>query len=447
MEDTNTSVNYGSTFHTVPGLAKVIGKYEIIGEAGRGSMGTVYEAFDPFANRKVAIKVAHPHFVKQDEDGLRFRKLFFNEAHAAGVLSHPSILSLFDAGVDGETCYLVMEFISGARTLEDFCKPNTLLSVREIVGIIYKCAKALDYAHRQGIIHRDIKPSNILFTDDRDIKISDFSIARINRADQTSTQFDGFMGSPLYMSPEQINEWPMTTNTDIFSLGTVMYEMLTGHHPFRADSLAAIINNITNETPVPLSEYRQDLPEGLDYILARMLKKKNSKRYATGLDLAADMALLFDDLEKVDTQDALRDRFDSLSKLGFFKSFNDAEIWSLVRASNWDSYVPGKIIINEGDKDHSFYIILAGQVMIQKNNQIIETLKEGDCFGEMGFLSTTERTASVTAKTDVSLIRVNQSTLDRADESTQLRFLKVFVGIVVERLKLTTSILTQLRQI
>ena len=343
MEDTNTSVNYGSTFHTVPGLAKVIGKYEIIGEAGRGSMGTVYEAFDPFANRKVAIKVAHPHFVKQDEDGLRFRKLFFNEAHAAGVLSHPSILSLFDAGVDGETCYLVMEFISGARTLESFCKPNTLLSVREIVGIIYKCAKALDYAHRQGIIHRDIKPSNILFTDDRDIKISE--------------------------------------------------------------------------------------------------------RYATGLDLAADMALLFDDLEKVDTQDALRDRFDSLSKLGFFKSFNDAEIWSLVRASNWDSYVPGKVIINEGDKDHSFYIILAGQVTIQKNNQIIETLKEGDCFGEMGFLSTAERTASVTAKTDVSLIRVNQSTLDRADESTQLRFLKVFVGVVIERLKLTTSILTQLCQI
>lgn len=447
MEDIKTAVNFDSTFHTVNTRPETIGKYEIIQEVGRGSMGTVYQSYDPFAERHVAIKVAHPQFLNQNEDGIRFRKLFFNEAHAAGVLAHPSILSLYDAGVDGEICYLVMEFVPGAQTLESYCKSDKLLSVREVVGIVFKCAKALDYAHRQGIIHRDIKPSNILFTEDRDIKLSDFSIARINRADQTSTQFDGFLGSPLYMSPEQINEWDISTNTDIFSLGTVMYEMLTGHHPFRADSLTAIANNITNEQPVPLTEYRNDLPEGLAYILARMMKKKNSKRYASGLDLAADLALIFDDLEKISSEDALRDKFDSLNRLGFFKGFNDAEIWGLVRASNWDSYPPGKTIINEGESDHSFYIILAGQVTIQKDNQTIETLKEGDCFGEMGFLSKTERTASVTAKTDVSLIRVNKSTLDRADETTQLRFLKVFVDVVIERLKQTTSILTQVRQI
>ncbi len=447
MDDTRTSISYDSTFHTVSTQPEVIGKYEIVREIGRGSMGTVYQAHDPFAGREVAIKVAHPQFVKQDEDGMRFRKLFFNEAHAAGVLNHLSILSLYDAGVDGEICYLVMELVPGAQTLEAFCKPHTLLSVREVVGIIFKCAKALDYAHRQGIIHRDIKPGNILFTKDRDIKLSDFSIARINRTDQTSTQFDGFLGSPLYMSPEQINEWGMTTNSDIFSLGTLMYEMLTGKHPFKADTLTAISHNITNEQPVPLTEFRQDIPEGLEYILARMMKKKNSKRYASGLDLAADLALLFDDLEKIETQDHLRDRFDSLNRLGFFKGFNDAEIWSLVRASNWDNYPPGKVIIKEGDSDNSFYILLAGLVTIAKNNQVIETLKEGDCFGEMGFLGNTERTATVTAKTDVSLIRVNKATLDRADETTQLRFLKVFVEIVIERLKQTTSILTQLRQI
>ena len=447
MDDTRTSVNFDSTFHTVAGIPETIGKYEILDEVGRGSMGTVYQAYDPFAEREVAIKVAHPQYVRQDEDGFRFRKLFFNEAHAAGVLNHPSILSLFDAGVDGDICYLVMEYVAGAQTLETHCKSDTLLTVREVVGIIFKCAKALDYAHRQGIIHRDIKPSNILFTHDRDIKVSDFSIARINRTDQTSTQFDGFLGSPLYMSPEQINEWEVTTNTDIFSLGTLMYEMLTGKHPFKAETLTAIANLITHEHPVPVSEFRKDIPEGLEYILTRMMKKKNTKRYASGLDLAADLALIFDDLEKIDTRDALRDRFDSLNRLGFFKGFNDAEIWSLVRASNWDSYPPDKIIIQEGDSDNSFYIILAGQVSIAKNNQIIETLKEGDCFGEMGFLGKTERTATVTAKTDVSLIRVNKATLDRADETTQLRFLKVFVDIVIERLKQTTSILTQLRQL
>lgn len=447
MSPPSAQSGFSSTFHTVAGAPTVIGKFDIIEEVGRGSMGTVYSAHDPFSDREVAIKVAHPQYASQGEDGERFKKLFFNEAHAAGVLDHPSILALYDAGMDGELCYLVMELVPGARTLSGFCKSDALLSLREVVGVIYKCAKALDYAHRQGIIHRDIKPSNILFTEDRDVRVSDFSIARINRADQTGTQFDGFMGSPLYMSPEQINEWPINSNSDIFSLGIVMYEMLTAHHPFKAESLAAIADRITNETPTPLTEFRNDIPEGVEYILNRMLKKKNSKRYGMGLDLAADLALIFDDLEKIESEDSLREKFDSLKRLGFFKSFNDGEIWELVRASNWQSYPPGEVIIKEGDSDHSCYILLAGVVNIEKDGQHLDTLQEGDCFGEMGFLSKTERTASVVAKTDVTLIRVNSSTLDRAEEGTQLRFLKVFVETVIERLKQTTSVLTQIKQI
>ncbi|MFT7459927.1 MAG: serine/threonine protein kinase [Planctomycetota bacterium] len=446
MDDLATQETGGSTFHTVNQVPKVIGKYDIEKAVGKGSMGTVYSAFDSFSNRTVAIKVAHPQFINQTEDGSRFRKLFFNEAHATAVLDHPSILSLYDAGVDGELCYLVMEYVEGANTLQPFSKPDGLLEIREVVGIIFKCAKALDYAHRQGIIHRDIKPSNILFTKDRDIRVSDFSIARINRADQTSTQFDGFLGSPLYMSPEQINEWSIESNTDIFSLGSVLYEMLSGTHPFKSDSLTKISHNITNEKPRPLSEFRSDLPEGLEYVLSRMLKKKSSKRYSMGLDVAADLALIYDDLEKIETEDSLREKFNTLNQLGFFRGFSDAEIWGLVRASNWQSYKPTETIIQEGDVDNSFYIILSGVVNIEKDGQHVDSLQQGCCFGEMGFIANTERTASVIAKTDVSIIRVNASTLDRADESTQLRFLKVFVETVTERLKQTTSILTQLRQ-
>ncbi|HEY7840561.1 MAG TPA: serine/threonine-protein kinase [Gammaproteobacteria bacterium] len=438
---------FDSTFHTLPAQPEVIGKYEILEEVGRGSMGTVYSAHDPFSDRTVAVKVANPQKLGAGQDGARFRKLFFNEAHAAGVLEHPSILTLFDAGVDGDLCYLVMEYVPGARTLHPFCRSDNLLPVREVVGIVYKCAKALDYAHRQGIIHRDIKPSNILFTQDRDIRVSDFSIARITRADATSTQFDGFLGSPLYMSPEQINEWEVNSNTDIFSLGTVTYELLTGNHPFRADTLTTIATKITNEKPVSVLEYRSDIPEGIDYILGRMMKKKSSKRYAAGIDLAADLALIFDDLEKIESEDALRRKFQTLKELGFFRGFNDAEIWELVRASNWQTYPPDSVIIREGDLDDSFYILLSGVVTIQKSGQHVDSLQEGDCFGEMGFLARTERTATVVAKTDVSLIKVNAATLDRANEATQLRFLKVFVRTVVERLKQTTSILTQLRQI
>ena len=436
-----------STFYTVSAIPEKVGKYTILEEVGKGSMGTVYAADDPFSSRKVAIKVAHPQYINKSADGERFKKLFFNEAHAASVLNHPNILRLYDADVDNDLCYLVIEFVHGAQTLEGFCQPDSLLPLREVVGIIYNSAKALDYAHRQGIIHRDIKPSNILFTEDREIKLSDFSIAMVNRQDTKTTQFEGFIGSPLYMSPEQINEWPISSNTDLFSLGVVMYELLTGHNPFRADSLLAINQKITKEDPPAVSEYRTDLPEGLDYTLKRMLKKKPDKRYSSGLDLAADLALIYEDLDKVETQDQLREKFDILKNVGFLKGFTDSDIWELVRASKWQTYPAGKTIIKEGELDDSFYILLSGVVSISKNGQHIGNLQDGDCFGEMGYLSQTERTATVVSKTEVALIKINASTLDRAEEGTQLRFLKAFVNTVINRLEQTTAVLTQLKQI
>jgi len=421
-----------------------IGKYEIVEEVGRGSMGAVYSAHDPFSERLVAIKVAHPQFVDQSEEGQRFRKLFFNEAHAAGVLDHPNILKVFDADVDGELCYLVMEYVPGAQTLEGYVKPDRLLAIRKVVGIVYKVAKSLDYAHRQGVIHRDIKPSNLLLTEDGDVKLADFSIAMINRADAKQTQFTGFLGSPLYMSPEQINEGAITNSTDIFSLGAVIYQMLTGHHPFRADNLSAINQKITHEDPASVAEYRSDLPDGLSYAVKRMLKKNPQQRYATGLDLAADLAVIFEDLDTVDSEDKLREKFGTIKNLGFFKGFSDSDIWELIRACTWQNYPPGTAIISEGESDHSFYIVLSGVVGIEKNGRDVDNLQEGDCFGEMGYLSKATRTASVVAKTDVSLMKVNADTIDRAAPDTQLRFHKVFVRTLIARLADTTNALSQL---
>ncbi len=423
-------------------LPEKIGKYRIIEEIGRGNMGTVFSAHDPFADKTVAIKLAHAQYINEREIGERFKKLFFNEAQAAGVLNHPSILKIYDADIDGDACYLVMEYIQNAKTLDCYCKPENLLSVRDVVGIIYKAAKALDYAHRQGIIHRDIKPNNILQTESEDIKIADFSIAMIIRDDFLDTQFHGFLGSPLYMSPEQINEWQISTNTDIFSLGIVMYEMLTGNHPFKADNLSSISNKITNDKPIPIGEFRSDIPEGLEYALNRMLKKKPEKRYSMGLDLAADLALIYEDLDAVDNEDSLREKFKKIQNLGFFEEFSDADIWELVRACDWHHYSCETYIVREGEEDHSFYIILSGVVTVEKNGQKIESLQEGDCFGEMGYLTKAKRSASVIAQSDVSLIKVNASTLDRANEGTQLRFLKVFVKTLISRLADTTRILS-----
>ncbi len=426
-----------------PALPSKIGKYVIERELGRGSMGCVYAAHDPFSERLVAVKVAHPQFVDSSEAGQRFRKLFFNEAHAAGVLDHPNILRVFDADVDGALCYLVMELVDEARTLEPYCSPDRLLPLRQVVGIVYKAAKALDYAHRQGIIHRDIKPSNILLTKDGDIKLADFSIAMINRADAKTTQVTGFLGSPLYMSPEQINEQPLSSGTDIFSLGAVMYQLLTGVQPFRGDNLNAINHKISREEPPALSAYRSDLPDGLAYTVKRMLKKRPQERYATGLDLAADLAVIFEDLDALPNEDALREKFGTIKELGFFKGFTEVDLWELIRACTWQNYPAGVPIIKEGESDHSFYILLSGVVAIEKNGRVVDSLQEGDCFGEMGYLSRARRTASVVAKTDVSLMKVNAAAIDRAADATQLRFHKVFVRVLIERLRDTTSLLSE----
>jgi serine/threonine protein kinase len=428
-------------------LAEKIGKYELVERLASGSMGTVYSAHDPFTNRLVAVKVAHPQYAEESANARKFRKLFFNEAHAAGVLDHPNILRVFDADMDGNSCYLVMELIEDARTLEPYCSSDNLLPLPEVIGIVYKTAKALDYAHRQGVIHRDIKPSNILLTRDRDIKLADFSVAMITRADTMQTQFTGVLGSPLYMSPEQFNDQSITGQSDIFSLGTVLYQLLTGSHPFHAESLFAINQKISSAEPLPLGEYRRDLPDELNYTIGRMLKKNPRDRYGTGLDLAADLALIFEDLDSVADEDGLREKFGTIKNLGFFKGFSDADIWELIRACTWQTYSPGQSIIREGDMDHSFYIVLSGVVIIEKEGSVVNILQEGDCFGEMGYLARARRIASAIARSDVSLMKVNDATIDRAAEATQLRFHRAFVRTLIARLTDATSLLSQLRRV
>jgi serine/threonine protein kinase len=427
-------------------LAEKIGKYELVERLASGSMGTVYSAHDPFTNRLVAIKVAHPQFAEETPDGRKFRKLFFNEAHAAGLLDHPNILRVFDADMDGNVCYLVMELIEDAETLDAYCSPDSLMPLPEVIGIVYKLAKALDYAHRRGVIHRDIKPSNILLTEDRDIKLADFSVAMITRPDTLQTQFTGVLGSPLYMSPEQINDQHITGRSDIFSLGSLTYQLLTGTQPFNARSLIAINQKISNDEPPPLTEYRKDLPDELNYTLGRMLKKNPDERYGTGLDLAADLALIFEDLDAVADEDGLREKFGAIKSLGFFKGFSDTDIWELIRACTWQTFSPHQSIIREGDMDNSFYIVLSGVVIIEKEGSVVNILQEGDCFGEMGYLSRSRRIASAIARTDVSLMKVNDSTIDRAADATQLRFHKAFVRTLIGRLTEATTLLSQLRR-
>ena len=420
-----------------------LGKYEVRREIDRGSMGIVYLGHDPYADRPVAIKVALADSLNDPESGARYRKMFFNEAHTAGKLTHPNIVHVFDAGVDEDNCYIVMEYVEGARNLKRHTREGSLLPVDKVVEIAFKCAKALDYAHSQGVTHRDIKPSNILLTGELDVKMCDFSIAHINEPDLTQTQPAGIMGSPRYMSPEQLREEEVDGRTDIYSLGVVLYELLAGRHPFPADNFARLVNRILNEDPEPMGSIRAGIPAPLERIVAKAMSKDPAARYRTGLEMAAELNRAFEGLEQPGAKIDADQQFNLVKSLEFFQGFPDEEVREILQASTWKDYRAGEDIIVEGDIDDCFYIIITGRVEVKKNRKVIRTLDPGDCFGEMGYLARTKRTASITAEADSSLLKINSTVISGVSLKCQVRFLKVFLRTLIHRLSATTEIVSQ----
>ncbi|NNM19666.1 MAG: serine/threonine protein kinase, partial [Gammaproteobacteria bacterium] len=276
-----------------------IGKYDIIKEVGKGSTGTVYLSHDPFYGRDVAIKVYHME-AQREEDREVVRKMFFNEANMVGMLQHPNILPIYDAGEENDHYYVVMEHVHGARTLAAYCNPQNLLRVSDVVEIVFKCAKALHYSHGRGVVHRDIKPSNIMLTTNSDVRIIDFGIAL--RDGSETSQINGIAGSPSYMSPEQVQGGDITHRSDIYSLGTVMYELLTGFRPLRAATLSKLLHQIVYATPKPMHMQRPGLPEILEEVVAKAMQKTPEVRYKNGLDYAADLTRAFQQLQQQEDQ-------------------------------------------------------------------------------------------------------------------------------------------------
>ena len=424
-------------------IPEKIGKYELVMAIARGSMGAVYFADDSFGNRPVAIKVAHSKVLQDKQYGKLYQRMFFNEAQTAGMLHHPNILEVFDAGVEEDQFYIVMEYVEGGDTLKNYTKPDTLLPIEKVIEIIFRCARALEYAHGKGVIHRDIKPSNILLSPDMEVKLADFSIAYINEPDMTLTQPMGLVGSPLYMSPEQVREENLNHQTDLFSLGVVMYEMLTGKHPFRSKSFSQLIHKITNLEPIPPQSLRPDIPEVLNQIALKMLSKDRKQRYACGAEIAAALSDAFSNLEQPDQEISSQEKFQAIKELRFFLDFPEAEVWEVIHASTWMEFEPQKEILIEGEIDEAFYIITSGEVEVKKGKAVIGALGRGDCFGEMGYVARTKRIASIVAKTDVAVMKVTSTHIDQTSLSCQLNFHKVFLKTLIGRLSRATERLAQ----
>ncbi len=270
-------------------MPKKIGRYQVEEELGRGMMGAVYRAFDPLLDRQVAVKVIHPGLPLADEELKAFEQRFLAEGRIVARLSHPGIVTLHEVGQDDEAGlpYLVLELLVG-RTLRDVIADGRPLEWKRALDIIARIAHALDYAHQEQVVHRDIKPANIMLLEDGSAKLMDFGIARL-QAGFGLTSTGQLLGTPLYMSPEQALGTPVDGRSDLFSLGSVGYTLLTGQPAFQAESVPVILGKVARHEPPPPSSLQPKLPAGLDYVCARALHKQPDARYQTGQDFAEDL--------------------------------------------------------------------------------------------------------------------------------------------------------------
>jgi serine/threonine protein kinase len=265
-----------------------IGRYQIDAEIGRGAMGLVYQAHDPKIDRPVAIKTISL-LTQEIEEEKEFRERFFIEAKAAGRLSHPGIVTIFDVGEEPETHepYIVMEFVAGQALNKILAGSNRRLALGPALQITQEIAEALNYAHAQGVIHRDIKPANILITLDGHVKIADFGIAKLNQGLMTIP--GQVLGSPAYMAPEQLSGENADARSDLFSVGVILYSMLTGFRPFQGNSAATVSFKVVNRDPLPVTSFDSEFPAELDRLVSRSIAKDPEQRYQTGMEMAQDI--------------------------------------------------------------------------------------------------------------------------------------------------------------
>ncbi len=421
-------------------MLKHVGKYEIKKLLGKGATGSVYLAADPFGQRDVALKVMD-RASGDPEEARRQLRFFQTEAALAGKLRHPHIVSIFDAGVEDVSSaeplrYLVMEVVEGA-SLSQYCEPGALLEPSRIVEVVYKCCKALEFANGVGVVHRDIKPANILVKGDFDIKISDFGAAQLSSAE--TTQVAG-VGSPAYMSPEQLKGEEIDYRSDMFSLGGVLYHLLTGRKPFDGGTAYQLMEQILSADPAPPSRLRPDAPPLLDEVVARAMAKTRDQRFESWAEFGSVVGqLLALDGGAAELTDA--EKFAAARRLAFFKGFSDADLWLVVRASVWRNYPEGAELIRQGGADDRFFVLASGLLKVTQRGKLLNAVSPGECVGEMAYARRDgqPRSATVTALQPSWALSLRVQEVDALPETCRARFNEAFLAIMAERLAMLGS--------
>jgi eukaryotic-like serine/threonine-protein kinase len=410
-----------------------VGKYDIQKLLGKGATGTVYLAKDTFTGREVALKTIEPEVFRDPEFGTVYRSQFLNEASLAGKLRHPYIVNILDAVVGEDSGHIAMELVTGGD-LSKHVTSGKLLPVADVLQIGFKVCGALEYAQKEGIVHRDLKPANIMIAQGTEVKIADFGAAVLKRSQVVQT---AALGSPFYMSPEQIEGKNLTFHSDMYSVGVVLYELLTGQRPFVADKLEALIAKILQGNAAPPSSVRKDLPKALDHVVLRAMNKDLALRYPSWQELALELSKVG---EQVLPPDAIPDseKYVTLKKVPMLTNLGDAEIWELARAGRWSRVQKGQLVVQEDTAGKSFFFLAKGEAKVIKKAKLLNMLNGGEYFGEMAYIGGGDlpRHATVQAMSDLLLAEFEPAALDKMSMGAQLQLTRALVRNVTDRLAL-----------
>ncbi len=419
-------------------LSLQVGKYDIQKALGKGATGTVYLAKDTFTGREVALKTIEPEVFRDPEFGTVYRSQFQNEASLAGKLRHPHIVAILDAVVLKDSGHIAMEYVKGGD-LSRYVTKDKLLPVADVLQIGFKCCGALDYASKEGIVHRDIKPANLMIAEGEgtDVKISDFGAAYLRKSQVVQT---ASMGSPNYMSPEQIAGHQLNFQSDMYSLGVVIYELLTGQKPYTAPSLELLLKTIQSQDPTLPSKLRADLPKSIDAVVLRAIAKKSEHRYPSWAEFALELARVG---QQVLPPGMVPDseKYVALKKVAMLSELSDMELWDLARAGEWARVPANSTIVRENTKGRSFYFIGRGQAKVTMQGRLLNMINEGECFGEMAWIRGGDmmRHATVDSMTELLVAKFRPEALAKMELSAQLHLTRALVRNLTDRLDLANT--------
>lgn len=410
-------------------------RFEMRKELGRGATSEVHLAYDTFLQKEVALKLTRSGFLDNEQEGIRNRKMWLNETRLAGKLQHPFIVQIYEACSAEEFDYLVMEYVPGG-TLKQHTSFDNLLPVSRLIDILYKVCNAMDYAYKIGILHRDIKPSNILIGENSAVKVSDFGAAFLFNSD--TTQVD-MVGTLPFMPPEQFMQERPNMQSDVYAVGVMAYQLLTGMLPFTAKSYDEMIYQKLHDEALPLEKRRKDIPQALRFAVHRAMHFDKNMRYSSWKAFCDDLAAALPGLEKPQEVRFDSARFDVLRNLAFFANFSDNEIWETVGISQWEERNANAVIVREGEVGSCFYVIINGEACVTKNSIELTRMHSGSCFGEIAYLDDTRhaRMATVTAVTPLRLIMIEGESLQHASDGLQASFAKAFLGLMISRIRET----------